>query len=181
MTYWLEKILIWAAARLPDSQAVWIEDLRHEAQHIPAGMRRIYFLWGGVQAAIGEILRVSVGPRRLGQALLGFALISFSLAVIIFAMRVHEPAAQFTIYGACVLYIIAGVLTVLDLRLLKRFTLCVCLCLGLVSLSLGLPYFAAMDIPLAFLRAFTFEASGIMFGLFIAASYLAWVENPDHA
>ena len=72
-------------------------------------------------------------------------------------------------------------LTVLDLRFLKRFTLCVCLCLGLVSLSLGLPYFAAMDIPLAFLRAFTFEASGIMFCLFIAASYLSWIENPDHA
>ena len=181
MTYWLERILIWAAARLPDSRAVWIEDLRHEAQHIPAGMRRIYFLWGGVQAAMGEILRVSVGPRRLGQALFAGGGVAMCCVGLVAAVKVEDPVVKSAFYGLLVLYAIAASLAVLNLKRLKQFSFGASFCLAVLWVFLGAQSFLPADLPIVYLKALSIEASVVMMSLFIGASYLAWVETPDHA
>jgi len=160
MSRWLDAILIWTASRLPDSQGDWIEDLRQEARHVPAGLRRTGFLWGGVQAAFGEILRVSVGPKRLGQALLALGGFVVCFVGFVAAVRIEDPIVKLAFYGLLTLYAIAAVLAVLVLGAKSLFP---------------------SDLPIVYLRALSIEASVVMMGLFIGASYLAWVETPDHA
>ena len=181
MTHWLEWILIWASCRLPDRQGAWVEDLRHEAQHIPSRFQRQRFLWSGVQAAIGELLRVYLGPRRLGQllfALAGFMACSGLLAA---SFRVDEQIIRSAILFLLILYAAVAILAVLNLKLMKRFTLSCSVCLLVVWMILGIPSFLPLDLPLKFLRALSLEASGVMMGLFIGGTYLAWLESPDHA
>jgi len=181
MSRWLDAILIWTASRLPDSQGDWIEDLRQEARHVPAGLRRTGFLWGGVQAAFGEILRVSVGPKRLGQALLALGGFVVCFVGFVAAVRIEDPIVKLAFYGLLTLYAIAAVLAVLNLKLLKRFTLCGSFCLAAIWAVLGAKSLFPSDLPIVYLRALSIEASVVMMGLFIGASYLAWVETPDHA
>jgi len=155
----LERILIWAQARLPDAQGDWIEDLRLEAQHVPRGFRRVQFLWGGVQAAFGQILWESVGPRKLGQAL--FALFGTAVCLLGFisSFRIEDPIV----------------------KLLKRFTLSGSLFMGAVWMFLGIQTFLPVDFPIIYVRALSIEGSFVLMSLFIGASYLAWVERPEHA
>jgi len=181
MTKWLERILIWAAGRLPDSQGAWAEDLRYEAQHVPAGYRRLNFLWSGVQAAFGEFLRVSIGPKRLGQALFGCAGFAACIALFYAAIRLDDQTIKSAFFILLTLYGIAAGLAVLNLKLLKRYSLSAIFCLLLTWVILGTPLFSTADLPIDYLRALSIEASGVMMSLFIGASYLGWVETPNHA
>jgi len=104
MIHWLEWILIWAAARLPDEQGGWIEDLRHEAQHVPSAFQRRRFLWSGVQAAFGELLRVYIGPRRLGQVLFALAGFMACSGLLAASFRVDEQIIRSAILFLLILY-----------------------------------------------------------------------------
>lgn len=181
MTHWLDWILIWAAARLPDEQGAWVDDLRHEAQHVPKGFRRLKFLWGGVFAALGAVLFVSIGPKRVGQALIGTSIGVLCLAVFIFTLKIEEPIAKLVIYGVMGLYMVAGGLVMTNLRYLKGFALGSSFSLCAIWAALGASRLVPPDAPLEFMRAFTIEAAVFMMGLFIAATYLDWMEKAENA
>ena len=173
MTGILDMVLGWAAKRAPDTQGDWIEDLQHEAQHIPAGFRRQHFLWSGVQAAFGEILRVSIGPRRLGQWLLGLAGGIMCCLGFIASVRLEDPVVKTAFFLLLTLYGIAAGLAVLNLNLLKRFAAGSSLCLIALWALLGLRVLPTGDLPVLYMRALSIEASVVMMGLCIAAYYLA--------
>ena len=177
----LERILIWAQARLPDAQGDWIEDLRLEAQHVPRGFRRVQFLWGGVQAAFGQILWESVGPRKLGQALFALSGTAVCLFGFISSFRIEDPIVKLAFYILLMIYGIAAMLAVINLKLLKRFTLSGSLFMGAVWIFLGIQTFLPVDFPIIYVRALSIEGSFVLMSLFIGASYLAWVERPEHA
>ena len=181
MTDFLERILVWAAARLPETQGAWIEDLRQEARHVPAGFRKFQFLWGGVLAALGAVLYLSIGPKRVGQTLIGASIVVLCLAVFMFTFNVSDPTAKLMVYSVLLLYGVAATLMMLNLRLLKGFALGSSFSLGGIWIALGRSRLVPDDVPLDFIRAFTIEAAVFMIGLFIAASYLDWLEKAEHA
>ena len=181
MNHILDKLLKRVSERFPDSCGVWIDDLRLESRHVPAGFRRTRFLWGGVKAAFGEILRLTVGPKRLGQAL--FAVAGFAVCLMLYAAAIlqEDPAVKSALFLLIVVYGFAAGLAAFNLKILKRFTLCGSLAFLVSWVGLAAPTLATAELPLAFLRALSLEACGVMIALFIGASYLDWVENPNHA
>jgi len=64
---------------------------------------------------------------------------------------------------------------------LKRFTLSGSLFMGAVWMFLGIQTFLPVDFPIIYVRALSIEGSFVLMSLFIGASYLAWVERPEHA
>ena len=181
MTDWLDAILMLAALKLPESKAGWVEDLRHEARHVPGGLQRFRFLGSGVAAALGELLRINVGPKRVGQGLVGLALLGLCFSIGMAALATEDKIVQTVFYSVLPLYGLACGLIVFNLRLLRIYTVFCSLLLIIVFLALGLPSFDAGEFPIRFLRAFAFEGSFIMAGLFVAASYLNWIEDVKSA
>jgi len=181
MTDWLDAILIWTALKLPESRAGWVEDLRNEARHVPGGIRRFRFLSSGVFAASGQLLRINVGPRRVGQGLVGLALFCMCLGIGMAAATVDDRIAQTLFYGVLPLYGLAGGLIVFNLPMARLYTALCSLLFVVVSAILCLPVLGVSELPVRFLRAFTFEGSFIMAALFIAASYLNWIEDARYA
>lgn len=180
MNFILEKILHWAERQLPESKRMWIPDLRTEAKHIPGNLKAFAFLWSGTIAALGQILRFRIGVQRVGQTLLGLALFLICLGGLIITKDMPNDIVKMTFYGALTLYALAGSLIILDLRLMKRFTLGCSLILVTVCVLLGLDLFPAMGVHSEFLSAFALEAAFMMAGLFVAASYLGWIEEVAH-
>lgn len=181
MSLILERVLAWAAARLPETHGVWIEDLRQEAKYVAQGVRRFRFLWGGVMAALGAVLYLSVGPKRVGQVLLGASVSMLCLMVFMFTLKINDPTAKLIVCGVLALYTIAAGLVVLNLRLLKGFALGSSFSLAGIWLALGSSSLIPSHAPIDFIRAFTIEAAVFMIGLFIAATYLAWAETSKHS
>ena len=132
-------------------------------------------------AAIGYLLRIKLGPQKMGQILLGFALIILCLGGFILATGIEDDIVKTAFYCVLPLYVLAGSLAVIDLRLMKRFTVSCSLLFGVFWIISGLEMFLSLDAPAEFLRAFALEVSFIMAVLFIAASYLSWIEEADAA
>ena len=176
----LDKALIWAERQLPDGKSLWITDLRYEANHIPGSLARQRFLWSGILAALGQVLRVRVGVQQVGQTLLGLAILAFCLGGLIVAPNIETAVVKQTFYTILPVYALTGGLAFLSLNWMKGFTGGCILALGLFWLVSGLEFFATTDAPIWFFRAFAIEASVIMAGLFIAASYLSWIEDAKH-
>jgi len=181
MIFMLEKVLLWAERQLPESQRTWISDLRTEAGHLPGNLAKLAFLWSGVIAALGQILRYRIGVRRVGQTLLGLALFLLCLGGLIITKDMPNDIVKITFYGALTLYALAGSLILLDLRLMKRFTFVCSLILVAVCVLLGSDVVPALGVHSEFLSAFALEAAFMMAGLFVAASYLGWIEEVEHA
>ena len=181
MTHWLDAILVWAAARLDETQNLWIEDLRQEARHVPKGVSRYRFLCSGVLVALGAVLYLSMGPKRVGQALIGTSIFVLCLALFLFTQKLNDPTAKLVVYIVLGLYAIAAALMMLNLRRLKGFALGSSFSLCGIWMALGHSQLVPPDAPLDWIRAFTLEAAVFMVGLFIAASYLGWLEDGRHA
>jgi len=181
MTSILDEILRWAGTQLPESNRIWVSDLRDEAKHISGKLAQQTFLWSGVLAAGGEVLRVKFGARRVGQTLLGLGLLVLCLGGLLFAVGLESSALKTTLFCALPLYSVTGALALLDLKWMKYLTLYCSLTFGLIWLVSGFGFLIPMDGPFIFLRAFILEAAFMMAGLFVAASYLGWVEEPEHA
>jgi len=94
----LDKALIWAERQLPDGKSLWITDLRYEANHIPGSLARQRFLWSGILAALGQVLRVRVGVQQVGQTLLGLAILAFCLGGLIVAPNIETAVVKQTFY-----------------------------------------------------------------------------------
>lgn len=181
MTSFLNRVLKTVERQLPEADHMWISDLRAEAQHIHGTFARQLFLSSGVLAAIGQILRARFGVQRVGQTLLGLALLMLCLGGLVIAKGMSDDIVKTTFYCALILYTVAGSLVFLDLRLTRRFTFGCCLILMTICSGLSLNLFPELSVHFEFLRAFALEAAFMMGGLFIAASYLGWVGKADHA
>jgi len=181
MSAFLDKLLEVIEAQLPEVNRHWISDLRQEAAHIPAGFTRMRFQGSGLLAAIGQLLRVRFGPQKLGQWLLGAALSFLCLGGFLFAGGIEQDIVRTAFYCVLPVYFLTGILTVLNLVWMKRFSLIFSFLFCVVWAGLSLQWFPIKDFPIEFLRAFTLEAAFIMAGLFIAATYLSWMEEADHA
>ena len=141
------------------------------------------FQWGGLLAAIGHLLRLRVGVQKMGQILLASALSIFCLVGLVYTATAPDESVKVMFTFIFLIYAVAAVLAVLNLNLLKRFAL-VCSFLWAVTwvvLSLGVFDFDSSPVPIPFLRAISIEAAFIMASLFIAASYLGWIEDGRHA
>ena len=181
MTHILETVLAWAKRQLPEENRVWISDLRAESKHIPGRFARQKFMLSGVVAAMGQILRVRFGVQRVGQTLLGAALLLLCIGGSIVATGIEDHVVRTAFNFVMPLYAAAGALAMSSLRGMKYFTCACSLIFALIWLVSGLEALTSLDIPIAFLRAFTIEVSFIMAGLFIAASYLDWAEEAGPA
>ena len=173
----LEILLIWAEGQLPESKRMWISDLRSEAKHIPGTLARQRFLWSGAAAAIGQLMRLKFGVQRVGQTLLGVALLMFCLGGLYMAPTIENNIVRISFYSVLPIYGLTAALFLFNLHLMKRFAVG---CIGLLGLFWsvsGLDYFTAMGIPVHFFRAFAVEVAFVMTVLFIAASYLGWAEE----
>ena len=177
----LDKLLAILQSQLPDTKSEWLFDLRTEAVHIPAGLLRMRFQWSGLLAAIGHLLRLRVGVQKMGQILLASALSIFCLVGLIYTATAPDEDVKIIFALIFLIYAMAAVFAFVNLNLLKRFAL-VCSFLWAVTwvvLSLGV--FDSSPVPVVFLRAISIEAAFIMASLFIAASYLGWIEDGRHA
>ncbi|WP_427452979.1 hypothetical protein [Litorimonas sp. WD9-15] len=181
MSGYLNNLLGWLGSYLPQDEQGWIEDMRIEAQHVPNGLARVGFLWGGVQAVFGEIIRRHIGPRRLGQGLLSLALLLLCTGGVLFATGMEDPRVRMTFYSLLTLYAIAGGLCWWALDVMKRFVLFCAVALIGIWVFLGLGGAASLVLPLGFLRAFSIEQAAMMVCLYIIASYLTWVEGAARA
>lgn len=177
MSQFLDKFLAALQDQLPKSKGAWLSDLRTEAAHIPVGFARLKFQWSGLIAAIGCVLRVRVGVQKIGQILLASALCIFYLAGLIFTMNMPDESIKLILNVALPTYLIAAVFAVMNLRVLKRFTLVCSFLWALVWVVLSLGAFDLSSMPLVFLRAISIEAAFMLAALFIVASYLGWIED----
>lgn len=180
MSITLDHVLNWAARQLPEGEDIWISDLRSEARHIDGRLSRLLFLWNGVLAATGQVLRHRIGVQRIGQMLIGCALLTLCAGGILIAENMPDDIVKITFYGALFLYSLAGGLVIFDLNLAKRFTLMCALCLLSLSFILWMNILPVPDTHVGFFRAFALEAGCIMAGLTIAARYLGWVEDASY-
>jgi len=181
MSSLLNSLLWWAERQLPEGQSEWISDLRYEVGHIQGAFPRQRFLWSGALAALGQVLRIRVGVQRVGQGLLGLAVLSFCLGGLYMAPSIENSVVRTSFYWVLPLYAMMGVLAILNLKLMKRFARCCIAGLGLFWIISGMEVFSSMDGPVYFFRAFAAEVAMIMAGLFIAASYLGWAGNAEPA
>ena len=182
MSQILDKLLGILQGQLPKTQGAWLSDLRAEAAHIPAGFARFRFQWSGVLAAIGHILRFRVGVQKIGQILLAYALTIFFWAGLIYTVNApHDAEIKLVLNFMFPLYQIAAVFAVTSLGILKRFTSVCSVLWAVVWVILSLGLLGSSSLPIDFLRAISIEAACIMAGLFIAASYLEWIEDGRHA
>lgn len=181
MSMFLDRLLNLAESYFPESKGDWISDLRTEAAHVPAGLARMKFQWSGLLAAVGHLLRVRFGPQKMGQLLLASALYILCLGGLVFSGGIEDDIVKFSFYCVFPLYALAGSLAVINLVWMKRYTvICVFLFCSVWAL-LSFDMFATANAHREFLRAFTIEAAFIMVGLFIAASYLEWIEEAADA
>lgn len=176
----LDRALAWAERRLPKEKHIWIYDLRAEAEYIPSGLPRMSFQWSGIMAAAGHLLRIKYGPQKMGQFLLAMALIMFNLAILTTAAGIEDNFMQTAFYLVVPLYTLAASLAVINLRWMKRYTIFFSFVFAVMFGVLDLRPFTSIDVPVIFLRALTLEASFLMAGLFIAGSYLSWIEDARH-
>ena len=181
MTSILETLLIWAERQLPESRRIWVSDLRAEARHISGRLARQRFLWSGAAAALGLVLRLKFGVQRVGQTLLGLAIFAFCFGGLAIGPSIESAVVKQTFYAMLPIYALTGGLALLSLNVMRRFTAGCILVLGLFSIISGLEFFTAMDAPIWFFRAFAIESAVVMAGLFIAASYLGWIKDDNHA
>jgi len=181
MSAFLDKLLARLETQLPEAKGDWISDLRTEAAHIPAGLARIRFQGDGVLAAFGQLLRFKFGTQKIGQLLLASALYILCLGGFFIMANMPDDYVKTIFYCILPLYALAGTLAVLSLRLMKRFTLVCSLLLLMTWAVLGLDSVTVTDAPIAFMRAISIEAAFMMAGLFIAASYLSWLDGAEHA
>ena len=180
MSQTLDKLLGIFQSKLPESKSEWLSDLRIEATHIPAGFTRMRFQWSGLLAAIGHLLRLRVGVQKLGQILLASALSIFCLVGIIYTVNAPDESVKTILTFIFPIYALAAVFAVVNLSLLKRFAFgCSFLWAG-AWVILSLDVFDSSSVPLVFLCAIAMEAAFIMASLFIAASYLEWIEDGHH-
>ncbi len=177
MSAMLDKFLVWAERHLPESERIWISDLRSEARHISGNLSRQRFLWSGALAALGQILRVRFGVQRVGQSLLGVALLMACLGGIYIAPSIENEVVRVSFYSVLPIYALTAGLALVNLNLMKRFAIGCIAALGLFWIISGLDYFTALDAPVYFFRAFAVEVAFIMTGLYVAASYLGWAEE----
>lgn len=180
MSDYLDRVLNWAARQLPDGENIWIADLRSEAQHINGHLARLCFYWSGVMAAMGQVLRHRLGVQRVGQMLIGFALLAFCVGGVLIAQNMPDDIVKATLYVALSLYALAAGFVIFDLNLTKRFTLICALCLTTLSFAFGVNILPVPDTHAEFFGAFALEAASIMAGLCLAASYLGWLEDTYH-
>ena len=181
MSQILDKLLAVVENQLTDTKGSWVSDIRAEAAHIPAGLARLRFQWSGLMAAIGLVLRVRFGAQKIGQILLAGAICILCLGGFIITASMPDDIVKTTFHMILPIYVLAGVFAVLNLGLLKRYSLG-CSALGvLIWFVLGLDVVSFPAAPVAFLRAISLEVSFLMAGLFIAASYLGWIEEGRYA
>lgn len=181
MSHFLEHVLAWAERQLPEGNSMWISDLRSEAGHISDGLRRQRFLWSGTIAALGQVLRVRVGVQRVGQTLLGLAILTFCLGGLVIGPNIENAVVKLTFYSALPIYAVMGAVALFSLNLMRRLSLLCIASLCLFWLIAGLNFFTATNAPVYFFRAFALEMSCIMAGLYIAASYLGWAGDAELA
>ena len=181
MSQTLDKLLGLIQGKLPETKGVWLSDLRLEAAHIPAGLSRMRFQWSGLLAAIGHLLRLRVGVQKMGQILLAMALSIFYFVGLIYTVNApHDGFTKLVLNIALPPYAIAAVFAVVNLGFLKRFTLICSFLWAVAWVVLSLGVFDTSSAAMVFLRAISIEAAFIMASLFIAASYLGWVEEGRH-
>ena len=181
MSLLLDKLLALFETLLPETNCHWISDLRTEAAHIPAGPARVWFQGNGVLAAFGHFLRFKFGTQKIGQMLLASALYILCLGGFFIMASTPDDYVKTIFYCILPLYALAGTLAVLSLRLMKYFTVVCGILLLTIWAVLGLDFVTLAEAPIAFMRAISIEAAFMMAGLFIATTYLSWMEEGHHA
>jgi len=177
MTYLTDRIFKFVEPFVPEGKKEWLFDMHSESRHIRNPVKHVRFVFGCVRATLGLILHDRFGVKRVGQILLGAAVLSFSLLGVIFTSSRFSPEIATPVYFLLLVYGIAGGLGLLSLDWMRRF-----LGLSIVSLSLVWLFmtFISTTAHKAFIAALSIEAILIMTILYAAAGFLAWSDGAEH-
>ena len=177
MKYMTRRIFDYIEPIMPDAKKDWLLDMQAETLHIQNPFKRAWFVFGCLRVALGLILCDRFGVKRVGQILLGIAVISFSLVASVFTSARFGPEIAIPVYVLLCVYGIAGGLSLLSLYWMRRF-----LCLAIASLSFVWLFmtFIATTAHKAFIAALSVEAILIMLVLYVAAAFLDWSGGAEH-
>ena len=168
---------------MPHARAEWLAAMKAECAQIPNAHERLHFALGCFKAAGLERARTRRGLNYIARAGGAFCLLVLSLAGLYSAtqMRLTPELALASdiISGLCLFYMGCAVLLVASVRRLQGFA-----ALGFSAATLSWLYFGFVKsggtpLPIEFLTAISFEAAGLMAGLFLFTIYLGWLYSPD--
>jgi len=171
-----------AAKLMPPNRSDWFEAMEAELEEITDPYDRRAFAQGCFKTAIIEFARSPKGLSYIARAF-GAAFIFMSCMAGIYlnsktgALR-DTGIASILIISLCLFYMCGAVLLLTSLKKLKTYS-----SIGFLTAFAGWLYCvikqpAYEPLPIEFLTAINLEAAGLMGGLYISATFLAWLYNP---
>lgn len=174
----------WAGKFMPRDRANWLAAMKIELEQIADPVERNAFAFGCFRVAMLEGARSRKGLSyiaRVGGAALLFAFSSF--AAIFWTAKVSSQPETLAfaklITILCLCYMCGAALLMASLRGLKIYA-----AMGFSIATLSWVYCLVerpnyQHLSTDLLTAISFEAAGIMAGLFVAAIYLGWLYTPS--
>lgn len=174
---WTKAVFKSVQPYVSEQKRSWFEDMRSEALHISSGWRRFFFVMGCLRFCAVMILRDRIGVRLIGQILIATGVLSFCIGGV-FMLGPNIPSEiSMLIYLLMFVYAIAGCLVVVNLQLMKRYAMIAALGFLLFGLSM---FWTDILSEQAFVRALFLEATLIMIALYVAASFVSWIEDKTY-
>lgn len=178
---WLQ----WAALFMPENRKEWLKAMTSEMEQIVEPQERQSFAFGCFRAALLEWPRSRRGLSQLSRMTGATFLTMISLAGIfqsyVMLGRAETAAYSKIIFGMCCVYICAAVFMITSLKNLRAFTLAG-FSLGALVWTYCQFWVAGTEaLPKRFLTAVSFEATGMMFSLFIASVFLGWLYDSERS
>ena len=177
MKYMTRRIFDYLEPIMPDAKKDWLLDMQAETLHIQNPFKRAWFVLGCLQVALGLILYDRFGVRRVGQTLIGTAILVSSIFGTVFIATSFNSDLAPPVYVLLLIYSFAGVLALTSLYWMKRYLVLAILSLSSVWLFL---IFISTVAQKAFLTALTFEAVMIMTAFYVAATFIDWSGGAEH-
>jgi len=174
-----EKLMALVNYIFPESKRGWVEAMSAELAHIEGRSSRIVFASGCLQTAIGVAARTRLGLSLIGRGLVAAALLPMSLYGVWFAGTFENIRFQQIITVSSTLYLIAAVLCLISLKVMRAYA-AIGVCLSMVAWGvIKLKDFGLTDLPHETLSAIALESIALMGGLFVVASYLHLLHDPE--
>lgn len=173
----------WAAKFMPRGRADWLDAMKIELEQISDPATRNAFAFGCFRAAMLEGAQSRKGLSYIARVGGASCLFMFSSAAGIFwtskiSSHPETLAIAKVITVLCLFYMCGAALLMASLRGLKVYA-----AMGFTVATLSLLYCLLArpnyeHLSTDFLTAISFEAAGMMAGLFMAGVYLSWMYTP---
>ncbi len=171
--------LSYAHRIMPDHKKGWAEAMAVELSYIEADRARVSFALGCLRTAVGVSARTRKGLSFIGRGLVASALLLVTVYMTILALMWPSPQVAQLILLLCGFYAVAGVLCAVSVPAMRLYVALLALAGSGAWVVIKIKHIETLDLPHAFLSAVMIEAVGVMCALFIAASYLQLLQDPE--